>query len=207
MDKENKNRIISAAENLFLRFGVRSVTMDDVAREVSMSKKTLYHFFENKDSLVTAVARDHLKKERQEYSEVASSSANSIEELHQIATCMRKNLLKMNPSLLHDLQKFHSDAWKEFLEFKQAFIKDNVKDNLIRGMEEGFYRADLDPEILAVFRVEQVQMIFEEKIFPQDKFDFATVQMELFNHFIHGLLSEKGREEFNKYQEELKTAL
>lgn len=207
MDLESKNKITTAAEALFMRYGVRSVTMDDVAREVSMSKKTLYHFFENKDNLVTEVTREHLKREMMEYGDISGKSEDAIDELHQIAVCMRRNLQEMNPSLLHDLQKFHAEAWNEFIIFKHEFIKNHIKDNLLRGMKQGYYREDLNPEILATYRVEQVQMIFEEKIFPKGEFNFLEVQMELFKHFILGILSDKGRKKYNKYQEELKTAL
>lgn len=204
MDQENKEKIISAAEGLFMKFGFRSVTMDDVARDVSMSKKTLYQYFENKDSLVTAVTEHYLKLEEEEYSSIADEAKDAIEELHGIANCMRNNMVKMNPSLLFDLKKFHANAWNRFLVFKDQFIKNHVKNNLLRGIDEGFYRSDIDAEILAVFRVEQVQMLFENTVFSNDKFDLAKVQLHLFEHFIYGILSHKGREEYEKYQDLIK---
>ncbi len=205
---EVKERIVEAADELFMRLGVRSVTMDDVAREVAMSKKTLYQYFDNKDHLVSAVTERHLDLEKKEFCDIADKSDNAIHELHQIAKCLRDHMSRTNPSTLHDIQKYHRDAWNQFLDFKEAFIKGNVIDNMKRGMDEGYYRQELDPEILAVFRVEQVQMIFDNKIFPPDKFEFTRVQMQLFDHFVHGLLTEEGKKLYKNFQEEeVKTLL
>lgn len=199
MDNEVRDRILEGAMNLFNRYGVRSVTMDDVAREVSMSKKTLYQYFVNKDGLVTAVARYHMDLERKEFSEIEHRAVNAIDELHQIAQCMRRNIQDINPSMLYDLQKFHHEAWDLYLDFKNEFIRGHIEDNLIRGMKEGCYREEIDVKILSKFRVEQVQMIFDQQIFPPEQFQFVEVQMQLLDHFIHGILTEKGRNHYQKY--------
>lgn len=201
LDIEVRNRILEGAMNLFNRYGVRSVTMDDVAREVSMSKKTLYQYFVNKDGLVTAVAKYHMDLEREEFSQIEHESVNAIDEIHQISKCMRRNIQDMNPSLLFDLQKFHHEAWDIYLAFKNEFIRGNIEDNLNRGIREGYYRQELDIKVLAKFRVEQVQMIFDQQIFPPEQFNFIEVQMQLLDHFIHGLLTEKGRNLYQKYSQ------
>ncbi len=202
MDKVDvavRKRILENAMVLFNKYGVRSVTMDDVAREVSMSKKTLYQYFTNKDGLVTAVSKFHMDIERAEFGGIAEQAINAIDELHQIAKCMRKNIQEMNPSLLFDLQKFHHDAWKEYLSFKDQFVRGNIEANLRRGIKEGYYRPEINVTILSTFRVEQVQMIFDQKIFPTEDFNFLEVQMHLFDHFVHGVLTEKGRKLYQEY--------
>ncbi|MEQ8241140.1 MAG: helix-turn-helix domain-containing protein [Cyclobacteriaceae bacterium] len=108
-----KQKIVEGAEKLFMQYGVRSVSMDDVAREVSMSKKTLYQHFSNKDALVSEVGRHHMEKEKIELSNATSQAQNAIEELHLLSRCMRENIFKMNPSLLYDLQKYHREAKKD----------------------------------------------------------------------------------------------
>jgi len=200
MESEVKEKILIGAEALFMRLGVRSVTMDDVSRELGMSKKTLYQYFENKDHLVTAVVSWHLDEEREEYSQIALRAENAIDELHQIARCMRENILKMNPTTLYDLKKFHSTAWGLFVAFKSNFIKGNVEENIKKGIAQGYYRENLDAAILAVFRVEQVQLIFDQSIYPSSTFDFARVQIQLFDHFVYGLLTEKGRTLYKEFQ-------
>jgi hypothetical protein len=115
---------------------------------------------------------------------------------------MRENILKMNPSTLHDIQKYHKEAWDKYIEFKHGFIKSNVENNLRRGVKEGYYRQAIDPEVMAIYRMEQVQLLFDDKIFPHDKFDFAHVQLQMFDHFVHGILTEKGRELYLNFQKE-----
>jgi hypothetical protein len=120
---------------------------------------------------------------------------------------MRSSLSKMNPSTLFDLQKFHPKAWDHFLDFKNEFIKGQVRENIVKGQSEGFYRKEIDPDILATFRVEQVQMIFDHKVFNHEVFDFLKVQMQLFDHFVHGLLTEKGKALYKQFLQEEKNML
>ena len=199
---EVKDKIVAVADDLFMRLGIRSVTMDDVARELAMSKKTLYLYFDNKDHLVTAVAERHLEKEKEEFDEIAKTAENAIDELHRIAKCLRDHIVKMNPSTLYDIQKYHRNAWNLYLSFKNSFIRGNVEANIVKGKKEGYYRENINPAILSRFRVEQVQMIFDNKIFPTDQFEFAEVQMQLFDHFVHGLLTETGKELYQRFQKE-----
>lgn len=194
-----KQRILEGAHTLFLQHGVRSVSMDDVARALSMSKKTLYQHFTNKDELVTDVVRLHLDSEKNEFGQIADVSANSIEELFNLSRCMRELSVRINPSLLHDLQKYHAEGWAIFQAFKKEFIKNQIISNIRRGMDEGYYRPELDPEILAVLRMEIIQLIFSDEVFPRARFDFVNVQMKVFDHFVHGLLSEEGRKLYQQY--------
>jgi len=198
---EAREKIIESATELFMRYGIRSVTMDDVAKEASMSKKTLYQHFQNKDSLVTEGVKKHFEIERSEFEAIQSQADNAIHELILTAQCVRKHLFKTNPSLLLDMQKFHASAWKEYLDFKQGAIKGQIEDNIKRGIAEGYFRSGMDPEILAIFRVESVQMIFDPKVYPNDRFDFAEVQMQIMDHFINGLLTDAGRKKYEEYGE------
>ena len=196
---EAKEKILVSAEELFMRYGIRSVTMDDVAKEASMSKKTVYLYFDNKDGLVSEVAMNHFKKETAEFEEIQGTSVDAIHEVLLVTQCLRKHVFKMNPSLLLDMQKYHGRAWDEYLEFKHSTIRGNIQSNIERGIREGFFREDIDPEILAILRVEQVQLVFNPKIYPREKFDFPTVQLQLMDHFINGLLTDKGRIKYKEY--------
>jgi AcrR family transcriptional regulator len=198
--EETRTKIISSAEMLFFKYGIRSVTMDDVARELSISKKTLYQYFDNKDHLVLAVAQNHLDNEQQEFSQIRDESQNAIEEISKLSVCMRRNLSNINPTTMHDLKKFHSEAWNQFLKFKYEFIKSNIVENIKWGVSEGYYRDSIDAEILAIFRMEQVEMMFDQNIYPSGHFDFSKVQIQLFVHFVYGILTHKGRELYEKFQ-------
>lgn len=198
-------KIVFAAGELFMRLGIRSVTMDDIARELAMSKKTLYQYFNNKNSLVNAVADGHIQMEQSDFERITIESSNAIQEIHGLAMCMRKNMGQVNPSTLFDLQKFHPEAWGRFLEFKDGFIAGHVETNIIKGIKEGYYRSAINAKIIAKMRVEQVQTMFDPKLFPTSEFDFADVQQQILDHFVHGLLTDKGRELYEEFQKEEQT--
>jgi len=174
--------------------------MDDVAREVSVSKKTIYQHFNHKDDLVTEAAKAYLAGEMKEVSEFTEEAADALEELFLLSKCIRQNITRVNPSLLYDLQKYHPEAWEVFRDYKENFILGKVMDNLIRGKKEKLYRPEINERILSVMRVEQVQLIFNERAFPKSDFDFVEVQLQIFDHFIYGLLSETGRIQYKEYQ-------
>ncbi len=195
-----KEKIIEGAEVLFMRYGVRSVSMDDVAREVSISKKTIYQHFDHKDDLVTETAKSHLEREMRETTEVITHAKDALDELFLLSKCMRENISRINPSLLYDLQKYHPAAWGVYKDFKNNFIRGSVRDNMIRGKKEKYYRQEIDENILSIIRVEQVQLILDERIFPKSDYDLVDIQMQVYDHFIHGLLSEKGKKTYQEYQ-------
>ena len=194
-----KEKILEGASKLFFKYGVRSVTMDDVASNLSISKKTIYQFFKNKDDLVTSISKEHMAEEKDDYLQIEDCSTNALEEIMEVSQCFRRHMNEINPKLLFELKKYHSVAWNIYVQFKTDFIKNHIKRNIERGISEGYYRGDLNPDILSTFRVEQVELIFDEQIFPREKYDFADVQMQLFDHFIQGLLTDKGRALYSNY--------
>lgn len=196
-----KTKILKGAEELFMRYGVRSITMDEIARHLGISKKTLYQYFLDKDDIVASTTQNHLVRERKQFEQIADESENSVEELVKLSHCLKENLKGMNPSLLFDLQKYHQKAWNIWVEFKNKFIRESVVRNLNKGMSEGLIRAEINPEILAVVRIETVQMGFDDQLFPRDKFNLPQVQMQILEHFIHGLLTDKGKKLYQKYRE------
>lgn len=168
--------------------------MDDIAREISVSKKTIYQFFKDKDELVSLMTEAHIKRDQSEVVAVIDQARDAIDELFKLSQCVREHIKDVNPSLLFDLQKYHPSSWALWLEYKNVFIKNSIFDVITRGKNEGYFRENIDAEILATFRVEAIEMTFNDKMFPPDKFDFAEVQMMVFDHFVHGLMTVKGQE-------------
>jgi AcrR family transcriptional regulator len=189
-----KNKIIEQAEHLFLQYGFRSVTMEDIAKSLGLSKKTLYQYFEDKDDIVVKATQYHLERELIEFQQLGQQATNAIEEIFNISVCFRKNIHKTNPSVVYDLQKYYPKAWGLFLDYKDRVFKQNIIETIIRGQEEGFFRKEINSDMLAVLRMEQIQMSFDPKIFPSEKYDFKEVQNQFIDHFIQGLLTTTGRE-------------
>jgi AcrR family transcriptional regulator len=194
-----KQDIIETGERLFMTYGFKRVTMDEIAGEMGISKKTIYQFFKDKNELVEEATRFSLKGEEKIIRETTQKANNSIEELFLISRQIRDKMKRMSPYILLDLKKYYKSAWNLYLDFKKEIFHNAIKDMLKRGMESGYFREDIDPEILTILRLEQVQMTFDTNVFPVDKFDFGEVQLQIFDHFVHGLLTEKGLRLLNDY--------
>jgi AcrR family transcriptional regulator len=175
--------------------------MDDIARHLSVSKKTLYQHFEDKEDIVTSAVQSHIERIMGEFDALQSSSVDAIDELSKISQCLKRTMSEINPSLMFDLEKYHPRAWSVWVENKKKFIRDSVISNLRRGVEEGSFRPELDLEIMATIRMEVVQLAFDDRIFPSSRFKITDVQMQLFEHFVFGLLTEKGRKKYLKCKE------
>lgn len=187
-----KHKITVGAFELFMKYGIRSVTMDDIARHLGISKKTIYQGFSDKDEVVLAVTRTHQCDMEIQVKSIAEASSSAIEELLRFSVVFRNQMKQMNPSLMFDLFKYHRVAWEEWLAYKANVIKKCVSDTIKRGMSEGFFRADINADILATFRMEQIEMAFNDSIYPHNQYNFEEVQLQLFEHFIYGCLTQKG---------------
>lgn len=194
-----EKNILEGAKNLFMQFGLKSITMDDIARKVGVSKKTIYQFFNDKNSIVFKSVHEHFSEHRKEIETVLNSSRDAIESMYRISKCMKIQVEAINPTVLYDLQRYFPKAYKRFLEFKNTFMKQKMTNIVEDGIESGYFRKEINPEILIIQRIEQVQLAFNNEIFPRDKFDFKEIHEQLFDHFIHGILTEKGKEKYNQY--------
>src|SRR5688572_15455821 len=196
-----KEKILKGADELFTRYGVRSISMDDIARHLSVSKKTLYQHFADKEDIVTLACKAHIDRYSNEMAEIRDSAKNAIEELANLSVCLKRNMQNMNPSLLFDLQKYHPKAWKVWLDHKHNFIRESIVRNIKQGIEEGNYRPEIKAEVIAAMRLEVIQLAFNEDVFPREIFRLPEVQSEIFDHFVYGIVTEKGRKLYQKYKE------
>jgi TetR/AcrR family transcriptional regulator, cholesterol catabolism regulator len=201
---ESKEKILKGAMELFMKYGIRSVSMDDIARHLSISKKTIYHYFADKEDVVILTAQTHIDKTKQQFDLISETAKNAIDELVQISKCLKNEMQEINPSLLFDMKKYHPKAWAVWIEHKNNHIRASVVRNLIQGIQEGNFRAEINPDIIGTLRLEQVQIAFDDQIFSHDKYNLALVQTQIFEHFVNGLLTEKGRKLFEKCKQELK---
>jgi TetR/AcrR family transcriptional regulator, cholesterol catabolism regulator len=200
---EIKQKIIAGANELFMKYGIRSVTMDDIASDLGISKKTIYQTFSEKDEIVAAVVKMHCVMWEHKTDEIAKTTANAIEELLRFSVHFRDQMKRTNPNLMFDMHKYHRETWDEWSQYKAKVIKQKVINTINRGITEGYFRKDLNAELLGTFRVEQLEMAFDSSIFPHDKFNFEDVQMQLFDHFIYGCLTRKGLDLYEESKRQL----
>jgi len=201
MKMEAEDRIIESITELFYRFGIKSITMDDVAKHLAMSKKTLYHHFHDKNDMVMKCCQHDLVNRKCIFQDIAEHATDAIGELMHLMKHMESMYSTMNPNLFYDMQKYHPTVWSMFREFKEQSMMAMIESNLHKGVEQGLYRKDMNIPIVARLRLEEVEMGFNANIFPFDKFNFAKVQLELFTHFMHGITTIKGHKLINKYKQ------
>ncbi|MCU0352891.1 MAG: TetR/AcrR family transcriptional regulator [Cytophagales bacterium] len=198
-EHDNRERILSAAEELFMRYGFRSITMDEIARHLGVSKKTIYQHFTDKDEIVLQCIANHMNAEKCMAQEILSQVSNPVAEFLLEAQQLKLTFNGVHPTVLFELKKYHPKAWAVFQEHKEKWIIKSIMDNLRKGMEMGLYRPDINPEILARMRVEQVALAFDPQAFPTGRFDLRTIQLQFIEHFLHGILTDKGREFLTHY--------
>jgi len=196
---EVREKILEKASELYLRYGIRAVTMDDIAKELGISKKTIYQYFKDKSELVNQIAKIHLEIEAKRFIGLNESSENSVHELMLLSSCLRESMKEMKMNLMYELQKFYPKAWKMYEEFKGVVMKESITKVISRGQSEGLFRPEIDPELIAIMRIEQVQTFIIGNLFSRHEYSLEQVQMQLFDHFIHGLFTVEGHQLFNKY--------
>ncbi len=170
--------------------------MDDIARHLGMSKKTIYQFFKDKNELVIALVKKRLQDDEEEMTAIIGQSTNVIEEMINMMKCSEDIFSRANPIVIHDLQKYHPEAWQQFQSFKSDVIIHTLEELLDKGINQGYIRPDIDVKIIARMRVMQVEMGFDTSIFPANEFNIWKVQRELMEHFNYGICTLKGVQTF-----------
>ncbi len=197
---ETTERIISGGEELFLTAGIKSVTMDDIAKHLGMSKKTIYQYFKDKNELVIALAKRKIREDEEQMAAIISKSANVIEEMINMMKCSEKIFSRINPVVIHEMQKYHPEAWKYFQIFKADVLVRTLEELLTKGIKQGFIRPELDVKIIARMRVSQVELGFNSSVFPVAEFNIWNVQTQFMEHFNYGICTLKGYKLLNKYK-------
>ncbi|HSN60160.1 MAG TPA: TetR/AcrR family transcriptional regulator [Ferruginibacter sp.] len=202
-ESDPKERIKQAAHELVMRYSIRSVSMDDIAASVGMSKKTLYHYYQDKDELVTAVVEGVLSENKCVCEGHVNAAENAVHEIFLAMEMMVEMFQTMNPSIIYEMQKYHPDAYQKFHQHKTKFLLCHMEQNLERGVKEELYRPDINPQILARFRVESMFIPFNPD-FQRSLNNYNLLQLEeqIITHFLFGLVSTKGHKLAMKYMAE-----
>lgn len=198
---ESENRILKGAEELFAQYGIKNVTMDEIARHLGMSKKTIYLHYTDKNKLVDEVVKHMIFDHDIECKSIESKSQNAIDEIFQVMNYMNAFFTQVNPNLFFDMQRYHPEAWLHFIRFKESVVLEQVIQNMEKGIKEGLYRKDYSIKILARLRVEEIELVMNPKFYPPTKYNLQEVQAQLLDHFLHGICTLKGHKLLNKYKQ------
>ncbi len=199
---ETAEKIKTKAHELYTKYGLRSVTMDDIAQSIGISKKTIYTFFDDKDALVDAVIVDEIARNEESCNIDKKNAINAIHEIFLALQMMQKTMADINPMLLFELKKYYLKTFKKFENFKDEFLYNIIKTNLERGIKEELYRNNLNIEIITKMRLETMMMMFTTDFFTKYNYDLLFIEEQLLEHFLLGIASTKGNKLILKYQQE-----
>ena len=197
-----ENRILFKARDLMTRNGVKHVTMDDIASQLGISKKTIYQFYKDKDALVMAVVNFELEEQSLKCQRTQDMADNAVHEMFMILEDIQQMFKNMNPMTMNELAKYYPEAFLRIQNHKDEFMHKIIKTNLIKGIEQGVYRKEIDPEILSIYRLETSFVPFNVQLYPYSKFDIGKVTLQIIENFIYGVMSMKGIEFMEKYKQE-----
>ncbi|MBP5999966.1 MAG: TetR/AcrR family transcriptional regulator [Sediminibacterium sp.] len=202
-----QDRILLKAKELMFQNGLRQVTMDDLATQLGISKKTIYQYYKDKDDLVKAVVSFELKNHQLMCQNCESNADNAVHEMFLTMETMKEMAKTMNPGTLMELEKYFPSAFDVIKKHKEEFFLSLIKENINKGIEQGFYRNDLEVDVLSKFRLETIFIPHNLNLYPISKFDPIKVHTQLMEHFVYGLMTVKGYEVMQQYKLNNKTLI
>ena len=196
LDKEDQ--LIKDAVHVFMTYGIKSVTMDDMAKHLRVSKKTIYRFVKDKSDLVMKCVRHDYDLMEKKVEAIIERNLKAIDENFEITYMILEELRNIHPSIFYDLEKYYPKAMSIMLDMRHDFIADVMRQNMKKGISEGVYRDDVNIEIMTQLWVMRLNVIFNPSVFKMNDFHPKDVYLEMFIHHIRGIANQKGLKELEK---------
>ena len=204
MNNELKNILLKVRE-LYVKYGIKSITMDDVARELSISKKTLYQYVTDKDDLVGKFIENEIELRFEQIYKCFKIGFNAIEELFEISFFMNRMMRDQNPTTEYDLRKYYPHHFQKTVKARREGMYKYILQNLKKGKEEGLYRDDMDVEIIAKLYLSRSENNHFSELFTNEEFTSVRLFIEILTYHIRGIATEKGIIVLEKKIKELET--
>jgi TetR/AcrR family transcriptional regulator, cholesterol catabolism regulator len=186
--------LLQRIAQLFMQYGVKSVTMDDLARQLGRSKKTIYQYFPNKEELVRETMSAFIQQNQAEVAQICSQEGNAIEEWIRISTHQFALIQHINSSIIFDIHKYYPKAWEVFNEHKVQFVYGCVRQNIERGIQQGLYRSDVVPEVIATYYIHKLEMFAVPDTFGRAEISRMDAFRQVMMYHLFGVASDKGRD-------------
>ncbi len=197
---EVKDKILETALGLFYKFGIKAITMDDIAKEMGISKKTIYRFFKEKDDIVSVLCEMQMANYQKDLIEIKQQSKDPVHEMILTSQHLEKVFSAINPVFFHDLHKQYHQALQLFTKFKKEQVLCNIQQNIKEGIEQGLYRADLELTFIAQYRLAQMDIIMTGNGFNFENMSLTKAHQMVLDIFMHGISTVKGHKLINKYK-------
>jgi hypothetical protein len=199
--------ILEQVGKLYHRYGIKSVTMDDVASHLGISKKTIYEFFSDKEDLVMQVLLFKHDNSCGFLTGLEDRKLNAIEELFEVYKMINAMLQEFNPSMEYDVRKYYPSLFLNIREIRRKRMYESVYGNLNKGKKEGLYRKDLNARIIAKLHVFRTESLFDNDMFTQEELTSIKMFHEIFIYHLQGILSHEGRSFFEINFDKFKASL
>lgn len=201
---EKLENIIIKVSAMFLEFGIRSVSMDDICKEMGISKKTLYQYVTNKPDLVEKILDYQEKEKNAAINELLDKDMNAIDVLIAVSLYISQMFKEFNPTMNFDLHKYYPDIIKACTIRKKETVMKEIERNLKFGIEQGLYREDLDIELIASLYVQKIKDLHDPEFLATGKFPFEKIFKVMFENHIRGIANEKGIKYFEEKKKQIK---
>jgi len=199
MNEEIWKNILQQSLQLFSQFGTRNVSMDDIAKVTGLSKKTLYQYVKDKDELIMKTFEYEIENGCCATDTIISKYDNALETMIKITEWHANRVKSTNPVAILELQKYHPQVWALMIKNNQEHVIPNILKIITKGIEQGYFREDMNIQIVARLHVEKIRIMFDPNVFPYTKYDLSEVYYTIQDLFIRSIVTEKGLKYYKKH--------
>lgn len=201
--KNIKERLLNGALSLYSKYGIKSITMDDISRELGVSKKTIYQHFSDKNNLIRDVINYEKEMHQRIMKKMILSDLNAIDELIHANKQIHMSQSIHSPTFYFDLKKYYPEIYNDWISYKRDRMYEIIHRNLQKGIREGLYRKDLDIDLISRLHMARTEMMYSSDLISHDEVSNARFIDEVFKYHIHGICNSDGLSYFEKKIEEL----
>jgi TetR/AcrR family transcriptional regulator, cholesterol catabolism regulator len=200
-----KEKILTGAETLFMKYGFKSITMDDVARELGVSKKTLYQFFADKNDLVDQCVDHYLQSINKMCVMISETKdKDAIGVMIGIAESVNEMIRQINPSSMYDLKKYFKPSWDKLEADRQGYIRKSIEENFDLGVKKGLYRKDINKAVILDIYLHLTGMLTDPELFRESKLGISNMYLEIIKYHMRSICTPKGHELLEEKLKQLK---
>lgn len=195
--------LLGRIRDLLFLYGTKSITLDDIASRMGISKKTIYSCCPDKKNLVDRIVVDYLSSHRADAERVRAESRHAIDEVLQMARLARSRMEQVSPAFLFDLNKYYPDIWARFEQYRTQEIFGQVVDVIKRGQQEGLFRTDLDTEIVAAMHLQHIRLLTEPGQQPRPERPVGDMIRHIISIFLQGIVTRKGLDVMSQLEKDI----
>lgn len=193
---KDKEKILAFAREKFFKEGFYKISMDELARDLKMSKKTIYKYYPSKEKLVEATVEDLMKSTLEKISQVLDRDINAVSKIQELLAILSSLFLKFTDKWLNDMRYHAPDLWEKIDTFRTRIMYKNIGRIFEQGKKEGLFE-DRPVEMLLVIFVSSLRAIVNPEFLLNTKFSFNEAVEQAFQILLNGILTSKGAKTFN----------